>query len=213
MRYTIHYCVSPEPICNVEICAREGLSPGRLLGRAVEVAVQQGIDLSVADLCGAFLWGAILPDARLNNAVLRGSNLRWASLCGADLQCADLRGADLRGADFRNARMRGAILPPAPAVERIHQRVHEAALTSGALFPDDVPSACGVADLVVAVAGDAGQQLAKTLTTTTAAALIYMASDPRLDRIPNFLVDPETALDELRRLADAEAKRTDVSRR
>jgi hypothetical protein len=45
------------------------------------------------------------------------------------------------------------------------------------------------------------------LGTSAAAAVIYMASDPNLERIPDFYCDNETALADMARLADLEAKK------
>jgi hypothetical protein len=35
--------------------------------------------------------------------------------------------------------------------------------------------------------------------------MIYLKSDPKLERIPNFCADNETALADMKRLAEAEA--------
>ena len=40
--------------------------------------------------------------------------------------------------------------------------------------------------------------------TPAAAALIYMASDPNMQRVPDFYADNATALEDMRRLAEAE---------
>jgi hypothetical protein len=57
---------------------------------AVELARQQGVSLSGADL----------RDANLSYADLSGANLRGADLRDADLRDANLSGANLRGADL-----------------------------------------------------------------------------------------------------------------
>ena len=85
---------------------------------AVQYAVKNRLDLSmanlrVADLRGANLnWAdlrlANLRGANLSGANLSGANLREADLSGADLRLANLRGADLRGADLSGADLRGA---------------------------------------------------------------------------------------------------------
>jgi hypothetical protein len=46
------------------------------------------------------------------------------------------------------------------------------------------------------------------LGTPAAAALIYQVSDPTLERVPDFYCDNETALADMKRLAELEAKRT-----
>jgi len=69
--------------------------------------------------------------------------------------------------------------------------------------------ACGTthcrAGWVIALAGDGGRALEWALGTPAAAAIIYIASDPKLERIPDFYCDNETALADMKRLSEAEA--------
>ncbi|MBM3939242.1 MAG: pentapeptide repeat-containing protein [Sphingomonadales bacterium] len=81
-----------------------------------------GIDLSNADLSGAYLSGI-----DLRNANLAGANLQRAYLSGADFYVAKLIGADLRGADLSDAKLTGANLSDADI---------ENALLDGANFVD-----------------------------------------------------------------------------
>jgi len=67
-------------------------------------------DLSGADLSGADLSGAYLSRADLSGADLSGAYLSRADLSGADLSGADLSGADLSGADLSGANLSGADL-------------------------------------------------------------------------------------------------------
>ena len=141
-----------------------------------------------------------------------------ADLRGADLRGADLRDADLRDADLRDAVLRGAVLSDAdlrgvPRIPNIHQAVFNAAsipdaLDMGSWHADG--DACGTthcrAGWVVHLAGDAGRTLEWAMGTPAAAAIIYLASDPTLQRIPDFYCDNETALADMKRLAEAEAK-------
>jgi hypothetical protein len=59
---------------------------------------------------------------------------------------------------------------------------------------------------VVALAGEGGRALEWAYGTPSAAALIYMASDPSLERIPDFYCGNVDALEDMRRLADAESQ-------
>jgi TIR domain-containing protein/pentapeptide repeat protein len=73
------------------------------------------IDLSSANLHGAYLrmgdfYLANLRGANLRGANLRGANLRAANLREANLRQADLREADLSGADLQEANLGGAKL-------------------------------------------------------------------------------------------------------
>jgi hypothetical protein len=179
------------------------------LGLAVKVAVEAG-----ADLCDANLRDANLRDANLRGANLRGANLRDANLSCADLIDANLRGADLScanlsGADLSCANLRGADLCECPVkIDNIHQAVFAAASQEGALNMGDWHT-CDTthcrAGWVVHLAGEAGRALEWAMGTPAAAAMIYMASDPELERVPDFYCDNETALEDMRRLAEAEA--------
>ena len=75
------------------------------LGACVELAVQQSISLSGADLSGA-----VLPRANLFGVNLAGVNLTGANLAGANLAGANLSGANLSGANLHHANLSGANL-------------------------------------------------------------------------------------------------------
>ncbi|QNH21210.1 Pentapeptide repeats (8 copies) [Xanthomonas sp. GW] len=201
-----------------------GKSYGLQLGFAVKSAVAsgavlrdadlRGADLRGADLSGADLRGAVLRDADLSDADLRGADLRGADLSGADLRGAVLRDADLSGADLRGADLRGAVLRGADGhacpvvIKNIHQAVYAAASKPAAL---DMGSwhTCNTthcrAGWVVTLAGDGGRALEYAFGTSAAAALIYMSSDPKLERMPDFYCGNDDALEDMRRLAEAEA--------
>ena len=140
-------------------------------------------------------------------ADLRGADLRGADLSGADLSDADLSGAVLRGADLSGAVLRGAECPI--KIENIHQAVYAAASKPGALRMESWHHECGTAHCragwVVTLAGEGGKALEWAMGTPAAAAMIYMASDPKLGRVPDFYCDNETALADMQRLAEAEA--------
>jgi len=188
-----------------------------LSGAVLRDADLSGADLSGADLSGAVLSGAVLRDADLRGAVLSGAVLRDADLSGADLSGAVLSGAVLRGAVLRDADLSGADLSGAPKIENIHQKVYEAASAPKALdmgiWHDDAyeEGNCGTthcrAGWVVALAGKEGRELEERIGTPAAASLIYLASDPDLDRFPNFYCGNEAALADMKRLAEAEAEK------
>jgi uncharacterized protein YjbI with pentapeptide repeats len=194
-----------------------GKSYGFQLGFAVMAAHASNADLSNADLRGAVLIGA-----DLRGADLRGSDLRGAVLIGAVLRGADLRGADLRGAALRGAVLRGAVLIGAdlrgsdlsgsdwlPKIENIHVAVLAAASNPGALDMNQWHK-CGTthcrAGWVVTLAGDGGRVLEGVYGTAAAAALIYQASDPTLECIPDFYCSNEDAMADMARLAGAAAQ-------
>jgi len=152
--------------------------------------------------------------ARRNGADLSGADLRDADLRGADLSDADLRDAVLRGADLRGAVLRGADLRGALVIENIHQKVYAAASQPDALDMGDWHT-CETthcrAGWVVTLAGKEGQKLESRIGTAAAASLIYLASDPSLDRFPSFYCGNGEALADMKRLADLEAARTPIA--
>ena len=171
-------------------------------------AVLRGADLSDADLSGADLSGADLSDADLSGAVLRGADLLDAYLSDANLSDADLRGAYLS-----DAYLSGAYLSDAdwiPKIPHIHSAVYAAASQPAALEMGSWHQTgyCGTthcrAGWVVVLAGPAGRAMEGLIGTPAAAALIYQASDPTLERIPNFYDSNDAALADMKRLAEAE---------
>ena len=142
-----------------------------------------------------------------------GFAVRQAVASGADLRGADLRGADLSGADLSGAVLRGAVLRGAdwiPRIENIHSVIYEAASQDGSLDMGSWHSNgyCGTthcrAGWVVVKAGEGGRVLEGVYGTAAAAALIYQASDPSLERIPDFYTNNDAALADMKRLADLE---------
>ena len=120
---------------------------------------------------------------------------------------ADLSGADLSGAVLRDAVLRDADLRGVPKIKNIHQAVYLAASEDGAL--NMTTWHCGTAHCragwVVTLAGEAGAAMEYCLGTGPAAALIYLASDPCLQKIPSWYSGNEEALEDMKRLADLEA--------
>jgi hypothetical protein len=163
--------------------------------------------LTDANLTGANLTRADLRYAYLHEAHLTGANLRYAYLHEADLTGANLSGARLTGASFSGARLRGAKLPPAPVIPRIHQAVYQAASQPDALdmrYWHTCKTTHCRAGWVVTLAGKAGKDLERRIGTDAAATLIYMASDPDLEQIPDWWVTNKAALEDMRRLAETE---------
>jgi uncharacterized protein YjbI with pentapeptide repeats len=157
----------------------------------------------------ADLSGADLRDADLSGAVLSGADLSGADLRDADLRGADLRGADLRDADLSGADLRGAVLRDFPVkIPNIHQAVFAAASAPQALDMatwHKCETAHCRAGWVTTLAGDGGKALEWMMGPAAAAALIYAASDPTLEKVPNFYATNEEALADMKRLAEQEA--------
>ena len=184
-----------------------------LIGANLIGANLRGADLSDAYLSGANLSDANLIGANLSGAFLRGAYLSGAYLIGATLRGANLRGADLsdanlRGADLSDANLIGANLRDAPVIHDIHRKVYEAASQPGALDMGDWHT-CETthcrAGWVVLLAGDEGKALEDKIGTPAAAMLIYLASDPNLEKLPDFYCSNDAALADMARLAGVEA--------
>ena len=194
-----------------EIFCDENARLGVKVGLAVKWAFESDADLRDADLRGADLRDADLRDADLRGAVLRDADLSGAVLRGANLRDADLRDAVLRGAVLRGAVLSGADLRDAgvPVIKDIHQTVYAAATQPGALDMGKWHNSCGTAHCragwVVTLAGDAGRAMEFCMGTPAAAAMIYLASDPKIEKMPNFYTDNGTALADMKRLAEQEA--------
>jgi len=148
---------------------------------------------------------SVTPD--MTPIVKLGLAVRWcinnaANLSSADLIRANLRGADLSGADW------------IPKIKNIHTAVYEAASAKGALDMSTWHrdgNFCGTthcrAGWINHLAGDGGRVLECLYGPSAAAELIYMASDPTMKKIPNWLANDADALADMKRVADAE-KRT-----
>ena len=160
------------------------------LGLAVQWAVKTEADLTEADLTCANLTCVNLTCANLTEA-----NLTWANLTEADLTWANLTEADLTWADW------------VPKIKNIHQTVYEAASKPKALEMADWHT-CETthcrAGWVVHLAGNAGRVMEGVYGTGSAAALIYMVSDPSMKRVPNWTDTNENALADMKRLAELE---------
>ena len=216
VQFTAEITVTPDMLLSVKtgLAVRWARGNGAdLSGADLRGADLHGADLSGANLRGADLSGADLGGADLSGANLRGANLRGADLGGADLSDANLSDANLHGADLSGANLRGA-----PKIENIHQRIYAAASQPDALDMSDWHDAeykkggCGTthcrAGWAVALAGEDGRKLESEMGTPAAATMIYLASDPTLDKFPSFYCGKAEALADMKRLADLEAART-----
>ena len=138
---------------------------------------------------------------------LRDEGGKRADLRGAYLGDADLRGADLGGAYLGGANLGGALIPQ---INAIHSKVLAAASEPDALDMSHWHSSCGTthcrAGWVVTLAGDEGAALEDAVGTGAAAALIYAKSDPAMDRTPDWLASNESAMADMKLMAETEAK-------
>jgi hypothetical protein len=141
----------------------------------------------------------VTPD--MTTGTKLGLAVAWACGNNADLSYADLRYADFRGAKFGDA-------SPIPKIENIHRRIFEAASKDGALDMSEwhIGGTCGTthcrAGWAVVLAGEAGKTLEDVYGTGVAATLIYQASDPDLERVPDWMASNEDAMADMKRLAE-----------
>ena len=213
MEYQIENRFTRQVQFTANIDADEKSSIHFKIGLAVKWAIKNGVDLYGADLSGADLSGADLRSADLRSADLSGADLSGANLRHTYLRNTDLNGADLRYANLRltslsGADLRGANLGDFPVtIKNIHQTIYEAASKEGALdmnYWHCDTSHCR-AGWVTTLAGEGGKALEWAYGTSTAAALIYIASDPSLEAIPNFYCSNREALADMERLAELES--------
>lgn len=105
--------------------------------------------------------------------------------------------------------LRGSNLNGVPKIEKIHQTIYAAVSKPGALDMSSWHS-CETthcrAGWVVTLAGEAGAAMEFCMGTPAAAALIYIKSDPTMEKMPNFYANNETAMSDMKKLAKLEAK-------
>jgi hypothetical protein len=199
------------------LAAGLSLEGANLRGMTAPNATLEYLSLRGCDFTGADLSGADLGNTNLRSACLRNVDLRGALLGFTDLQNADLRGADLRRAGFFfttlcNAKIKGAdlggILARIPVIKDIHQTVYASARKPNALcmsyWHRSETTHCR-GGWVIRLAGEAGDNVESWLGPRTAAALIYLNSDPTLERIPDFFTHRAKALRQMKRCAEREA--------
>ena len=137
-------------------------------------------------------------DARISFQI--GLAVKWAFNSGADLSGAVLSNADLRGADLSNI----------PRIPNIHRKIYAAASAPNA-FRMSIWYTCETthcrAGWAVTLARDEGKALENCIGPSAAGALIYIASDPTIERIPNWYLRDEDALEDMRICAEREASR------
>ena len=190
------------------------LSDCDLSGSNLSGSNLSGSNLSGSNLSGSNLSGSNLSDCDLRGSNLRGSNLRGSNLSDCDLSGSNLSGSNLSGCDLRSSNLSGrnlsgSNLSGVPEIKNIHQAVYAAASNAGALdmgrWHVCETTHCR-AGWVVTLAGAAGAAMEFCLGTPAAAALIYLKSDPNIGEIPDFYTDNETAMADMKRLAELEAK-------
>lgn len=117
---------------------------------------------------------------------------------------AVLRDAVLRGAVLSDADLSGV-----PSIPNIHQAIYAAARQPGALdmsaWHTCKTTHCR-AGWAVTLAGEGGAALEFAMGTPATAALIYLKSDPTLEKIPDFYASNKAALADMQRCAELEAQ-------
>jgi hypothetical protein len=107
--------VKSDDIPEIVVAKVEFITDAKVIEKAelIKAIREETIDkttLQQVDLSGANLWGAFLSDANLSEAYLSGANLSEADLSGALLRKAKLSGATLSGAFLREADLSETIL-------------------------------------------------------------------------------------------------------
>lgn len=139
--------------------------------------------------------------AYLSGANLSYANLSYANLRGAYLSGADLRDANLVGADLRDAKLPHDI----PVIHDIHKKIYASISANGNSLDMRSWHTCETthcrAGWAIHLAGKDGYELEKKYDASVAGALIYQASDPNLERIPDWYASNEDAMADIKKMA------------
>jgi uncharacterized protein YjbI with pentapeptide repeats len=168
----------------------------------------RGSDLRDSDLRGSDLSDSDLSGSNLSDSDLRGSDLSGSDLSGSDLSGSNLSDSDLSDSDLRGSDLSGSNLRGVPFIKDIHQTVYQAASVPPEALDMSKWHKCETthcrAGWVVTLAGEGGKALEWAMGTAAAAAMIYLKSDPKIERIPDFYANNEDALADMKRLAELE---------
>jgi len=178
-----------------------------LSGANLSRADLSGTDLSRAYLSGTDLSRAYLMDAYLSRADLSGTDLSGTDLSRANLMGANLMGARLEYADLINADLKGAKIDyqiQDGLLREITKIILEnpKSLEMGSWHTCETTHCRG--GWVIHLAGEGGKALEWVYGTSAAAAIIYIASDNDLERVPDFDSSDADALSDMKRLAELE---------
>lgn len=171
-----------------------------------------------ANFDSAVFDGALLLGCRFTRAYLVAASFDWATLFGSDFSESDFQlatgfdTAQLKATCLDGAKPPLTLVVDSVKVDRLHQRVYEAARQEGALDMREWHGKCGTshcrAGWVTSLAGPQGSVLEALFGTSVAASIIYKASDPGLLKLPQFFDVPnEVALEDMRLCAEREAER------
>jgi len=164
-------------------------------------------DLAHAVFIGSDLTGADLRDVDLTKTTLNNARLRDVDLNGSKINTKGLNGADLSGVNLGSNNLSDIYW--IPKIANIHSTLYSVALAASKIDMNywhkgaEASDAHDLARWIVLMA-PSGYVLEGIMGTSTAAALIYMASDPSLERVPDFYAANEDTLANLKMLADME---------
>lgn len=210
LRYAVEKALQVRPR-NFEFADLRGANLSGLNLRNVNFS---GADLQDACFQHADLFQACLVDSDASRANFVGARMNLICARGAKFCNANMLYAQISRSYFCGADLRGAQLPSwVPTITNIHQKVYNAAREPGALEMKSFHSNgyCGTthcrAGWVNVLAGPAGRALEGVWGPDVAAAMIYIASDPGLECIPDFYSTDAEALIDMELQAEKERKR------
>jgi len=112
-----------------------------------------------------------------------------------------LRDADLSGANLRGATLQMSV----PVIPDIHKQIYEALTKEGNALNMKKWHTCETthcrAGWAVHLAGSAGKTLEDKVGSNVAGALIYMASDPNLEKVPDWFASDYEAMADIKKMA------------
>lgn len=175
-----------------------------------------GSHLSENDFSDSCFEESLITNSSFLKCNLTGTLWKGSNLASASFRRVDFSGADFRGASFRDSRSsisvsevvlkdtKFSLQNPIPAVSDIHNKIYEICSAPNALVMDNWHT-CNTthcwAGWTIVLAGEAGKLLEDEVGPSLAASLIYHASDPGMEKTPNwFQWDERRALDQMREL-------------
>lgn len=144
--------------------------------------------------------------ANLNHSSFLNCTINGGNFVEAELSDVIVKGSDLLGPESAQSLINKGITTFPPSVDFIHQKVLHNAKIGGLDMGDfhTCDTTHCIAGWAIHLAGDKGYYAEQKLDPENAGAMIYLASDRQLEKIPNFYTDDESAMRELEYLAAKE---------
>ena len=160
--------------------------------------------------------------ATFSNVFFIGCDLRRVSFSSVPMDKVSFKDCNLEGANFQDAllfgcsfggsRMRGTKFSiSVPKIDNIHQTLADLVGTNWSSLHNGnwkkaIKTGYSLTDFIFMITGEAGKLLKAYLGPDAAAALIYQASDPGLERIPSSFELSPSAIEDIQKRASRRCK-------